>query len=113
LAHQQGGYPDRFSRIVCSLVFLTRKDMKFLWSPACEKAFATLKTMFIIVSTLYYFDPLKEIFVEIDISDYVSSGVFSQKDKHSVLYLVVFISKKYNPAEYNYEIYDKALLVIV
>jgi RNase H-like domain found in reverse transcriptase len=72
-----------------------------------------LKTMFIITPTLYYFDPLKEIFVKTDTSDYVSSSIFSQKDKHSVLHLVIFISKKYNPAEYNYKIYNKKLLVIV
>jgi hypothetical protein len=33
--------------------------------------------MFIIALILYYFDPLKEIFVETDVSDYVSSDVFS------------------------------------
>jgi hypothetical protein len=36
-----------------------------------------LKIMFIIVSILYYFDPLKEIFVEIDTLDYISSNIFS------------------------------------
>jgi hypothetical protein len=72
-----------------------------------------LKTIFIIILTLYYFDLLKEIFVKTNALDYIFSGVFSQKNKHSVLYLVVFISKKYNPAEYNYKIYNKELLVIV
>jgi hypothetical protein len=72
-----------------------------------------LKTIFIIIPTLYYFDPLKEIFVKTNTLDYISSGIFSQKNKHNVLHLVVFISKKYNPAEYNYEIYNKELLAIV
>jgi hypothetical protein len=69
--------------------------------------------MFIITPTLYYFDPLKEIFVKINALDYVSSSIFSQKNKHNVLYLIVFISKKYNPAEYNYKIYNKELLAII
>jgi RNase H-like domain found in reverse transcriptase len=72
-----------------------------------------LKIAFIIILTLYYFDPLKKIFIKINTLDYISSGVFSQKDKYSVLYLVVFISKKYNPAEYNYKIYNKELLAII
>jgi hypothetical protein len=72
-----------------------------------------LKIIFIIILTLYYFDPLKEIFVKTDALDYISSSIFSQKDKHNILYLIIFISKKYNPAEYNYEIYNKELLVIV
>jgi hypothetical protein len=87
--------------------------MKFLWSLACEKVFVMLKTMFIIAPILYYFDPLKEIFIKTNTSDYVSSGIFSQKDKYGVLYPIVFISKKYNPAKYNYKIYDKKLLAIV
>jgi hypothetical protein len=72
-----------------------------------------LKTTFIIILTLYYFDPLKKIFVKTNTLDYVSSSIFSQKDKHSVFYPVVFISKKYNPAEYNYKIYDKELFAII
>jgi RNase H-like domain found in reverse transcriptase len=72
-----------------------------------------LKTIFIIALILYYFNPLKEIFIKTDTLDYVSSSILSQKNKHSVLYLVVFISKKYNLAEYNYEIYNKKLLAIV
>jgi hypothetical protein len=69
--------------------------------------------MFIIILTLYYFDPLKEIFVKTNTLDYISSSVFSQKYKHSILYLIVFISKKYNPTEYNYKIYNKELLAII
>jgi hypothetical protein len=72
-----------------------------------------LKTMFIIIPILYYFDPLKEIFIKTNTLDYVSSSIFSQKNKHNVLYLVIFISKKYNPTEYNYEIYNKELFAIV
>jgi hypothetical protein len=87
--------------------------MKFLWFFVYKKIFAILKTTFIIILILYYFDPLKEIFVKTNTLDYVSSGIFSQKDKYNVFYLVAFISKKYNPAEYNYEIYNKELLAIV
>jgi hypothetical protein len=49
--------------------------------------------MFIIVLILYYFDPLKEIFVETNALDYVSSSIFSQKNKHNIFYLIVFISR--------------------
>jgi hypothetical protein len=87
--------------------------MKFLWSLVYEKTFATLKTAFTIILILYYFNPLKKIFVKTNALDYVSSSIFSQKNKYGVLYPVVFISKKYNPAEYNYKIYNKELLAIV
>jgi hypothetical protein len=69
--------------------------------------------MFISVFILRYFDLFREIFVEINASDYVSSGVLSQKDDQGVLHPVAFMSKKYNLIEYNYEIYNKELLAII
>jgi hypothetical protein len=69
--------------------------------------------MFILVFILRYFDLLKEIFVKTNASDYVSSRVLSQKDNQGVLYPIAFMSKKYNPAECNYEIYNKELLAII
>ena len=51
--------------------------------------------------------------VETDASDYLSAGVLSQYDDQGIFYPVAFFSKKHGPAECNYEIYDKALLVVV
>jgi hypothetical protein len=51
--------------------------MKFLWSLVYEKTFATLKTAFTIILILYYFNPLKKIFVKTNALDYVSSSIFS------------------------------------
>jgi hypothetical protein len=104
---------DSFSRIIRPLVTLTRKGMRFFWSPACQIAFEALKDTFISVLILCYFDLLREIFVETDVSDYISLGVLSQKDNQGVLYPVAFMSKKYNLAECNYKIYNKELLVII
>ena len=52
-------------------------------------------------------------FVETDSSDYVSSEVFSQLGNDGLLHPVVFFSKNLNPAECNYEIYDKELLATI
>ena len=60
----------------------------------------------------YYKQGLRTI-VETDSSDYVSSGVFSQLGEDGLLYLVTFFLKNLNPAECNYEIYDKELLAII
>ena len=43
----------------------------------------------------------------------MSGGILSQYNARGVLYPVAFFSKKYNPAECNYEIYDKELMAIV
>jgi hypothetical protein len=102
-----------FSRIVKPLVALTKKDSKWYWSETCQTAFDTLKRSFISAPTLRHFDPTREIFVEADSSDWVSSGILSQKDDQGVLHPVAFMSKKLDSAECNYEIYDKELLAIV
>ncbi|KID93943.1 retrotransposon nucleocapsid protein, partial [Metarhizium majus ARSEF 297] len=102
-----------FSRIVRPLVALTRKLVKWNWTPSCQEAFDTLKNSFTSAPILRHFDPTKEVFVECDASDFVSSGILSQEDDEGVLHPVAFMSKKYDPAECNYEIYDKELLAIV
>ena len=102
-----------FSRIVRLLVALTRKLVKQNWTLSCQEVFDMLKNSFTLALILRHFDPKREVFVEYDISDFVSSGILSQEDDQGVLYLVAFMSKKYDPAEYNYEIYDKELLAIV
>jgi RNase H-like domain found in reverse transcriptase len=104
---------DSFSRIIRLLITLTRKGVRFFWSPACQIAFEVLKDAFTSALILRYFDLLREIFVETDASDYISSGVLSQKDNQGVLHPVAFMSKKYNPVECNYEIYDKELFAII
>jgi RNase H-like domain found in reverse transcriptase/Reverse transcriptase (RNA-dependent DNA polymerase)/Integrase zinc binding domain len=102
-----------FSRIVRPLVHLTKKDIKWGWNIACQKAFDTLKNAFTSAPTLRHFDPSRQIFVETDASDWVSSGILSQKDNKGELHPVAFMSRKFDPAECNYEIYDKELLAIV
>jgi hypothetical protein len=61
---------------------------------------------------LKHFDPCLEIILETDASDFVSAGVLSQYHD-GVLHPVAFFSKRHSPAECNYEIYDKELLVII
>lgn len=103
-----------FSRIVKPIVALTKGDAKNLkWTPQCTKSFEILKEKFISAPILQHFDPTKEIIVQCDASDYVSSGILLQKGEDDELHPVAFMSKKYNEAECNYEIYDKELLAIV
>ena len=61
----------------------------------------------------YHFDPSKQCFVEIDLSNYINADVLSQLDDKDVLYSVAYFSRKMAPAECNYEIYDKELLAII
>ena len=64
-------------------------------------------------SVLAYFDPDKKTILETDISQYVTDDVLSQYSDDDSLCSVVFYSKNILPAECNYHIYDKKLLVII
>ena len=62
---------------------------------------------------LRYYNLNLKIVVKTDASDYVSEGILSQYNKNGVLHPIAYFSKKHNPAECNYEIYDKELMAII
>lgn len=102
-----------YSKLAAPLTNLTKKDVPFIWSPECQKAFGTLKAAFTSEVVLKHYNPDSRIVVETDASDYVSGGILSQYDEEGILHPIAYFSKKHNPAECNYEIYDKELMAIV
>src|SRR5882724_5753690 len=102
-----------FSDIVIPLIHLTRKDTPFTWGPNHTKAFETLKTAFTQAPILVHFNPDNPIVVETDASDYVMAAIISQiSPNDGDIHPIVFYSCSMQPAELNYEIYDKELLAI-
>ena len=89
------------------------KNAPFVWSEACQQAFDGLKRAVTFAPILKHYDRAKETILETDSSDYVTEEVFSQYDDEGILHPVAFYSKNLNPAECNYEIYDKELLAII
>jgi hypothetical protein len=77
-----------------------------------------LKATFIKEPILKHFDIELPTLVETDANDNVCAAVVSQQHDHPVIGKPVwmptsYFSKKMNPAERNYDIYDKELLAIV
>jgi len=109
---------DRYSHMCQPLFNLLRKDVAFAWDASCDLVFQQLKKAFTSAPVLRHFDPDLETLIETDASDYVVSGILSQKHPNAsgdklVLHPVAFISEKMSPAECNYGIGDKELLAIV
>jgi hypothetical protein len=72
-----------------------------------------MTSKFTTAPTLRHFDHGREVIIETDASDYVSTGVLSQRDDEGILHPVAFFSTKHSPAECNYDIYDKELMAII
>ena len=68
---------------------------------------------FIKEPVLVHFDPEKQIVLETDASDRAMGARICQPDEKGRLRTVAFYSKKFQPAELNYEIHDKELFAIV
>ena len=64
-------------------------------------------------SVLRHFDLNYQIILETDASDLVISEILSQYDNEGVFHSVIFYNKSMIPAECNYYIYNKELLIII
>ena len=95
------------------MTHLIKKDIPFKWTTECQSAFDALKKAFTSDVILHHYNPDLKIIVETDASDYVSEGILSQYNKNGVLHPIAYFFKKHNPAECNYEIYDKELMAII
>jgi hypothetical protein len=98
---------------VTLITCLTQKNTYFISSNKCSKSFEALKQVFSTTLILQYFDYDQEIIVDTNTSDYISASIILQYDDEGILYPVTFFSKKYTPAEYRYEIYNKELMAII
>ena len=69
--------------------------------------FDNFKIAFTTVLIILYYDPDEQTMVKTEVSDYVTAGILFQNDDNGQLKPVVYFFCKMNPAECNYEIYEK------
>lgn len=102
-----------FSDLVRPLTELTHKDRRFTWTKEANTAFQKLKDIFISAPALAQFDYDKPTRIETDSSGWCVGGTLQQLSDKGIWIPCAFFSKKNNPAECNYEIYDKEMLAII
>ena len=104
----------RYSSICRPLTQLTKKGQVWNWTNECQEAFNKLKVSFTEAPILKHCHPKKPLMIETDASDLAKGAVLSQyEDSDKKLHPVAFYSKKFSPAELNYDIHDKEIVVIV
>ena len=102
-----------YSSLTTPLTSLTRKGVKFTWSPAADAAFRQLQQAFTSAPVLQHYQPELPLTIEADASDFALGCILSQTSPAGELHPVCFYSRKFTPAELNYPIYDKELLAVV
>jgi hypothetical protein len=103
-----------FSKVCRPLTESTKGDKNdWQWNPEKEKAFVSLKERFTTAPVLSHYNPKRQCIVETDASDFALGAVLSQKGPDEILYPIAYHSRKFSPAEINYEIDDKELLAVV
>jgi len=103
-----------FSAIVSPITDLLRHHTEFAWGEAQEAAFLKITILFTSGKPpiLRHYDPDRLALRETDASDFVIAGIQSQKFGDGKIHPVRFISRKLNPAELNYDVYDEEMLAV-
>src|SRR5256714_5700778 len=104
-----------FSKVALPITKLLRKESisRFRWTTDAQAAFDELRIAFTTVPILQHFDPDLPTILEADASDFALGAVVSQMGEDGHIHPIAFHSRKFNPSEMNYEIYDKEMLAIV
>jgi len=103
----------RFSDKCKPLNELLKKNIPWDWTPDRHSAFEDLKLEFQKEPVLRIPDQNRPFRIEADASKWASGAVLSQADSNGDWHPVAYLSKTFNQAEQNYQVYDRELLAII
>ena len=106
-------FVEKFSIIAHPLYNLLKKDVKYEWSEACQKAFDELKLKLTTAPVLAHPNYDKEFILQTDASILGVGGVLGQKDDDGLEHPIAYISRSLTPAEVNYTITELECLAII
>jgi len=103
---------EGFGRKMKLITDLLRNGAPYEWSLECAGAFQDFKNQVRKAPILKHFEPIRQIVVETEASDFAIGAVLSQVIDGR-LQPIAFYSRTMDKAEINYDIHDKKLLAIV
>ena len=102
-----------YSSIAAPLTRLMSTKVGFSWGSEADEAFRSLKGCFTSAPILVLPDPDRQFIVEVDASNTGVGAVLSQRSAGDAkVHPCVFYSHRLSPAECNYDIRNKELLVV-
>src|SRR5260221_13079051 len=92
---------------------LTQKSKDWLWGTAEQQAFDVLKNAITSAPMLALPSGSSLFCLECDASNFTMGAILSQQQDDGLFHLIGFMSKSFSDTEWNYQIHDKEMLVIM
>ena len=102
-----------YAHIVQPVQQLTKKDVPFVWTPECTQAIHTLKAIVSSDPMLRRPDHDRPFELEVNALQYALGAILYQRNDGGKLQAVGYYSQTLNPAERNYDVYDRELLAVI
>ena len=102
-----------FSSVANPLFTLTKKDVDFVWSEACEAAFHQLKKLLTEAPVLAFPEFDRGFLLETDASGIGLGAVLAQKQDDGTVRPVAYVSRTLQPHERNYGVTELEALGVV
>ena len=98
----------KLSEVLEPIRVLTRDDVVWNWTPACDRAFETVQKLVTEAPVLAFYDPAEQLTIQCDASQSGLGAVLLQNDRP-----IAYSSRALNKTEQNYAQIEKELLAIV
>ena len=102
-----------FADIAKPLVHLTKNDVAWEWTPACQKAFEQLRDALTTSPVLAVADPNKSYVLHTDASDHAMGAILQQEDADGNRHPVAYASKTFTDTQKRYSVTEREALAIV
>ena len=112
LGYQQP-FIKNFAAIARPLHDLTKKDVPFNWTKECTNTLEQLIQAVTSELVLYQPDFTKQFELEVDTSLFAIGAVLFQRDEEGRRRPISYFSQALNPAERNYDIWDREFLAVI
>jgi len=102
-----------FSSLTLPIQVLTHNGVMWNWSEQCAKAFVDLKRKFTTAPILCHYHLERKKQIETDASDLCKASILSHYEPDKHWHPLSYYNKRCLPAELNYDVHDKEMVVIV
>jgi len=102
-----------FSSLTLPIQVLTHNGVMWNWSEQCEKALVELKGKFTTGPILCHYHSERKKQIKTYASELCKPGILFQYESDSRSHTLSFYNKRFLPAELNYDVHDKEMVVIV